>query len=142
MRESAIFACLIGPGPQDSIVESFIGGSLMAGSHVEPAQISELRDAYKVRIRCLRGNVECGQPRTVCVKSLWNGRAEVLAGSDAVVQHASLTDLGLCEDAPNADTAKLSCVLLVVLSDSAMQGLLTSVGLLSKSFPVSLPGRC
>lgn len=80
----------------------------MAGSHLEPAQISELGDAYKVRIRCLHGNVECGQPRKVWASSLWDSRAEVLAGSDAVVQHASLTDLGLCEDAPNADTAKLS----------------------------------
>jgi hypothetical protein len=42
------------------------------------------------------------------VSGLWDSQLEVIAEPDAVVQYASLTDFGLCEDAPNVDTGELS----------------------------------
>ena len=44
-----------------------------------------------------------------------DGEPEVLAASDMVMQYATLTDRGLCEDTPNADTAKLPFALSVIL---------------------------
>jgi hypothetical protein len=76
------------------------------------------------------------------VKGLRNSQPEVLADSDAVMQYASLTDLGLYEDAPNADTGKLSWGLLVTLTGSVMPELLTSVEWPSKFASGCSLGRC
>lgn len=86
----------------------------MIGGHVESAQISKLGDTHKVCMRCLCGDVECGHPRTFSMNCLRDSQPEVLAASDVVMQYATLTDLGLCEDAPNADTAELSFALSVI----------------------------
>ena len=142
MWECAVFACLVGPSSQHSIIKSLISFSLMIGGHVESAQISKLGDAHKVRMRCLCGDVECGHPRTFSMNCVRDGQPEMLATSDVVMQYATLTDLGLCEDAPNADTAKLSFALLVILNGSVIPDSLTSVGWLSKSVSICLPGRC
>lgn len=108
MRESALFTSLIGPSPQHPIIESLISFSLMIGGHVESAQIAKLGETHKVCMICLCGDVECGHPRTFSVNCLRDSQPELLAASDVVMQYATLTDLGLCEDAPNADTAELS----------------------------------
>ena len=109
---------------------------------MESAQISKLGDAHKVCMRCLCGDFECGHPRTFSMNCVRDSQPEVVAASDVVMQYATLTDLGLCEDAPNADTAKLSFALLVILNGSVIPDSLTSVGWLSKSVSICLPGRC
>lgn len=142
MRESAFFTCLVGPSPQDSIIKWCISRIFTLSGDAESAQIPKLGDAHQVCFRCLCGNVESGHPRTFSVKGLRNSQPEVLADSDAVMQYASLTDLGLYEDAPNADTVKLSWGLLVTLTGSVMPELLTSVEWPSKFASECFLGRC